>query len=473
MTASRAPFRDGWLCGLIALIGYHLLAQTTLYGDGAQFAVWATSGYQHHPVHHLYLPMLNGISALLAPIGVSFYTSACLLSALGTAIGVTATHFGCRCMNLSRANCVIVAALVGTCPGIVFFATVLEVHGAFFGFVGLVFWCFARLLRRPSVWSALVAGLASGLAFCAHGSALVLPGAFGLWVLAEARVERAPWRPLLGLLALVAVVHAASIAGARWLFTALGAPGEAGVQGYFETMGSGASLWPELGPTVFYEWVWAYYPLSILCLVALRSVAGRVRLLALAVAMLPYLAVSLVIVHGMNERGAYLMPFAILGAWLVVHSVSRTVALIAAGVALAVALAAVWEHDEPRVSRELAAGIEACADGKPVLLFVSDQQHLQASLAFLPGSKFIWLGTLLSVPTGLEQALFDRLLGGVREHRAAGGVAVLPAQTLRLLTQLSEGGNRTAAALLHHFRADYRGTLIESGSFHGRQLELP
>src|SRR5690606_15919454 len=131
---------------LLALAAYVLAAQPVFYKtDGPFLVLNLAEGHCEHPYNVLYMPLLCGLHALLAPLGATPYASAVALSVLGGALGVGLAHVGLLRSGLDARAANAATLLVALTPAIVFFATVVEHHGIFLPFAALAFWITVEL----------------------------------------------------------------------------------------------------------------------------------------------------------------------------------------------------------------------------------------------------------------------------------------------------------------------------------------
>jgi hypothetical protein len=166
---------DGTLLALAALALYACLAQEVTYGDGDQLLNYMLGGNLTYWTHFFYLPLLAGAHAVLGEFGFTLHDSGVAFSAAGTALGVFGAHAGASRLGLSRGAALLVGILVATAPAVLFFATVVEVHGPFFAFAGLSFVCTARFVASPGVARGAELGAVTGLAVGAHATGNLLP----------------------------------------------------------------------------------------------------------------------------------------------------------------------------------------------------------------------------------------------------------------------------------------------------------
>jgi len=168
----RARRSDTLWCGLGALLLYAALRQQTLYSVDAHGFLLVTlkGGIDMSPTHFSYMPLLAACRELAAVTGSSLATIATLLSAFGTAVGVAFVHAANRRLGLSRAAALWTTAFVALTPAIVFFATVVEMHGQHFGLCGATFLATAAFAERPNVRAGIWLGLATGLGYAGHAT---------------------------------------------------------------------------------------------------------------------------------------------------------------------------------------------------------------------------------------------------------------------------------------------------------------
>ena len=156
---------DSLLVLLVALPVYLATGQRTLYGvDGWRLLRRAATDDVRSEMHLLYKPMAVAAKQIGALLDVPMLESVVALSGVGTAVGVALVHAAARRFGLGRGDALWVAVLVGTAPGVWFYATVVERHGPFFAFVGLSAWALAWFAVRPGPWAALGFSLAVSLA---------------------------------------------------------------------------------------------------------------------------------------------------------------------------------------------------------------------------------------------------------------------------------------------------------------------
>ncbi len=443
---SRLP---SFLLGLGAFLLALLLGQEVFYkADGQRLVQGITDPNFVWPQHRAWLPTARLLHALLSPLRLSPFETARLLSALGYALAATCLHRGFRLLATGNGNAdpppvLLPTFLVLLCPPVLFFATVIEFHGLFFGTAAFSFWLFSRFDRRPTVLRALLLGAATAAATAYHASGLALPAVFLPWFLARrlrsgpgippaekssgpeaprsTREGLVPW----GLLLLSAAAHAVLV----WLAADPDRSADFVRGGFRHPQGL------EWLPLVLrQEALLPFLPLSLLWFPALFRRATRPEALAFVLSCLPYSWGALMLLVGEEERGAYLLPLAIPAAWLAARALPRPAALLALGLSAVLAVAAVRRHDDPSAYRAFARAVREATGDRPALVLVGDGLELSALLSELPD----WRAQALDLVAPLEarqvRLLFPRFAEGIREARAKG-----------LEVYLSEGGRRYLA----------------------------
>jgi hypothetical protein len=487
---ARAPHAgDGILLALALFALYAALLQGTFYKvDGHALLDLSRQGIARHPYHTFYLGLLAWLRAATQPLGLGLYDTACILSALGTAAGVCLVHTASRVLGGDRAQCTATALAFGLSPGVVFFATVVEVHGVFLVFAGLSACALAWCARSLHAVAAVVAGLSLALAYLAHPSGALM-GAL-LPVLAwAARQHALPWRKVLA----VCAGAAASAVFAILLLIPLlrrwaGIPFDpTATAGGWLSFGAGKLLDPLLTlRTLALEWVLPAAPLSLLALLGLGLPRTRTGSLLLVAGVLPYALAAQLMLAGYTERGAYLLPAAWPTALVAVALAGqrpRVLALLCA-LAGALAVAQVIAHDEPERARGFAAGVAEIAAGAPVFLITGDEHDYGAHAMYLPATpqSFLTLAVSQSAET-MRQGLpaFDADLA---RRMAEGTVVLLTQAARRQLEAAAASGSWMmshdpplqmqapgAAALLQHLLATYHLQPVRAVGFAGYRLE--
>ncbi|MEM7201368.1 MAG: hypothetical protein AAF628_13950 [Planctomycetota bacterium] len=482
-----APALDALWLAVAALAAYVSLGQSTLFNRDAHVLLDRLGeGDLLHGHHLLYFPFLHGVHAVAGELGWSRFESARLASAIGMAIGVAFIHLACRHLRLPRLDAMLATALVAACPAMLFFATVVEVHGPFYMTAGLASLAAAGFCVTPRIGTALGLGLALGLASSAHASAHLMAG--GLIGVLWCRTRRC--HPSLGvashamLLGLAVAVQGAAIFGVPAAVGALGFPREYDAAVHLKNnilMLAARPDWPQEAPALAWaelrkEWL---QPMAPLCVAFLAGV-GKPRLVAetigLLLGALPYLALVVVLLAHFpdaSERGAYLLPLVWPAALITAAAWHRV--LVAAMVVLAAGIGflQIRAHDQPQASHEYATGLRTAAGPKPAYLVVGDYQDLEALHVQLPEVEYLFVTDLIGrVPVPESQLpLFlqgiDQILGQALDD----GMAVfLTEGAERFLGAAETAAWVSAPALLKHLRSHYALASVQEGGFRGSRL---
>lgn len=393
--------RDAMLVALVAGIVYCLARQRTLYGDGSFLLLEICNGDLYHSHHLAYKALVYAVTRAAAWVGVSPYDAAVTCSAVATALGVAAGHVGLRMFGVPRRPALVATAAAGLVPAVVFFASVVEFHGVFFGFAGLAFVAAAWLARTPSLARAALFGVSTFAAYTMHASGHLLPACFGVVFALEAwRHGRASQGRILTLLTVAVAVHAAlAFVTARSLARG-GHPVSSHALNYvamcLQTM---HYRWTAVFGTLRGDLLVAFLPLSLLWLMGCRRASQRLFTAALAGVLLTYLGASYALTSGHHERGAYLLPV----VWPMVLLVARAVPwrwlLASAVVGGTLAGTRVWQHDQPERARAFARGLLAQVKAADAALILSDGLDMHAVLIEVAQAHRLPVRALAVTPT--------------------------------------------------------------------------
>ena len=467
-TTPGRDLREGAIAALLALLVYVALGQHTFYKvDGHLYLGYVLNGERSYPRHFLYLPMVEWLRAATAPLGLTLYESARLLSALGTAVGVGIFHLASRRLGLSLAEARWTTLLCATSAPIVFFATIVEVHGSFVAFAALSALAAAHLAARPTPLRAVVFGASAALAFCAHSTGALLPAVYLPLLLVDG--EDAPRRFRRALLpgAIVAVTALVGVLASPSAAAAIGVKFDLGHSGDFATDRAGVNvgaLW-RWRDTLRHEWLLPFLPMSFLTPILLLRRAARARAAWLLVAAGLYLVVAIMILGGEDERGAYLLPFVWPLALLVLRCLPHWRAVVLA-TQLALGVLAVRAHDDPAPPRAFAAGVEAAAAGAPIALLVGDELDLKVLLLDLPTAERVPLFELARLPAAAATDASKALVAKVNDLLAAGNAVLLSTLGADRITShplITPCGPDLLAAL----RATFALEPVSAGAFRG------
>lgn len=478
---TRLP-RDLWIV-VAAFVAYLLLGQQTLYArDAHVLLLRAHQGATLHNHHLLFFPGLNLVKAIAMPAGLTLYQAALLYSALSTAIGVGFVHAAHWRLGMRRRDAALATALVACCPAVVFFATVVEVHGPFFAFAGAAAWASARFAVAPTLAATALLGATTALAQLAHATGALLP--LVLLPLAWTVGRRGPARRWLALALVAIFLHAAIAAAVPFALRALDWLGAADpptghlalrLTQLFGTEHLERELPYALGRRALLEWLWPYAPLSVAAWLGFAVASERARTLAFTGMFAAYLTLATVLLWPFaetGESGAYLLPLAWPAALLTVAAWPR--ALQWALLALSAALAAVQveSHDRPEPARAFATGLRALAGEPPPMLLVGYYDDVEALVIhLLPDTPFVALQDVLALPADKLPAIAQRLDALIVAARAEGRRVYLSQDGYdSLASPFFAAAQPLAPALLAHLRARHELLPVTAGGFRGFEL---
>jgi len=397
--------RDALLLALAAAAAYLAALQHTVYGDGAFLLSAVADGDLFHPHHLAYKWLVHGVWRALAPCGATLYGAVVGCSAVGSGIGVGAGYVGLRVLGVGRGRAVAAALAAAAAPAMVFFATVVELHGVFAGFAGLAFAAAAWLARAPSTARALVFGSSTFAAYTMHATGHLLLAAYGAVVLGSAWASGAGARGRACLLLGCAVAaHAVLVLGLRWF---LHVPGENQpldlFRAYFAVYDYRIATALR---TVVADLVVAFAPLSLAWLAAFSRRDARPVAALFSCVTVVYLTVTFLLTNGNTEHGAYLLPLVWPMAFLAASACSWAILLVAAAIGGTVAAVMVARHDDRSANLAFADGLRATVDPREAVLVCSDGADLHAVLIELPGVRHVLLRVLVTLPEAVHvQAL--------------------------------------------------------------------
>lgn len=470
---SRPGRFDAGVAGLIAFAVLWVLRQHTFYKDDSHvYLISILEGDRTHPHHMLFKPAIVLAHRVLSPFSVSLYEAALALGAAATAVGIGCALAAARGMGLSRSRAGVVAALVLSVPAVLFFGTVVEVHGFYFAFAGVSFLATAALARAPTPTRGALLGAAVAVAYMGHASAALL---LGLLVPTACFLAPSPpgrWRRFVA----PALAAAATQLLAMWALSALGRALGLGVDTadaaryvFRDAMAFAGEPWRWVS-TLWYEWLAPYGPLNLLAVFALWT---RLRAAAawLLLAVVPYYLLCVCLLPS-AEFGAYLTPFAWPLGLVAVRVAGTRVGVALAIVGFAGGVAWVVAHDRPELARAYAAGVQEVAEGKPPFLLLGDHTDAKAFLIALPSA-----GQLVVLHAGAVSAeQFEAVMGGLEriigDALAAGRAVLLPAGARMLLEKVVPNGARVAPELATRFRLVPVRAAGAGAAFVGERVEL-
>jgi hypothetical protein len=319
-----------------------LLYRERLVSDGDTFLISARAGHWTSEPHFLYMPIVRVVAAVGQTLGLSLVVAMAQASALGVALGSACAVIAARRTGLGRGAAAMCGLLTGTVPSALFFGSVLEIHGVFFGACGLA-WLAATTPRRRAGVS-LTVGALCGIAAGTHASGHLLP--ITLWLFREtwpspAREARLPRTVASG--TCIALGHLAA-----WAASSLLVRGDL-AQGTRDVLGYGLQYaWSDVALAtpfvVVREWLWPFFPLWLLGLLAMLRTRRPVWI-ALHALVAFYLLLTIPTLGFLVENGAYLLPFAYPFALLATPVFRRRtlVAAIAGGIAIGAVIACTFD----------------------------------------------------------------------------------------------------------------------------------
>lgn len=480
LDATREPEPPGipvWHSALLALVilGVYLgLGQTGFYkADGPGFVLKLERGDWSHYAHFLYLPILHLLKAVLGPFGLTDYRIACVGSALGSALGVFALHRASARLGLGWLDALLVVLLVAFAPSIVFFATVVEVHGVFFGFVGLAWWAAVRLLERPGWRTAVALGSATALASFVHSTGHLLLVALFPWLLARHLVKGARPGPMLGCLAVTALVHAAYAVALPIVLSWFGlrAP-VSDVVAYTTTFFANPPGLGVVPKTVFLDWLVPFLPISVMWFLAVFERGHRRETLGFGLSLIVYLGVTSVLIRGLGEQGAYLAPLAFVAALLTLAAFRRPMLAGLVALAIVVSVVSVIENDRPKGDARYAADLSTAVDIEHSYLILGTADEIDPVLrAGLKLDFFLItdsLELLANVKSDEQRSSLLAAFDAALDAKVAEGRSIyLTDGALRILHEDSS----VTRELDEHLETRYRLVPVEHGTFRASRLE--
>lgn len=473
---------DGLWIALSFLLVYEMLRQQTVFGDGVWILHNGEADVVTSNVHLLYLPLLRALRWLLDPLGVSVFQITSHLSCVAMAVGIGLVHTAFRVLAFSRRDALLAATLVGFCPGIVFYASVIEWQALFFAFAGLSFVAAARMAVLPTAARAVQLGLSTGAAYLAHASGVILPLPLLLIVWAIAFRGRGNAGQLslsrcIGLTVAAGLVHLIVVWGVPSLLRTLIPSITVSLEHARDEISVYAAnrRWTRPGAvidTVWNEWLFAFMPLSVVSLLGFAARRTRWMAAALAVSLVPYLTVSIFMLAGHDEHGAYPLPLAVLAAWITLRCCPRPVVLGCATLAAAISVGSVKLHDQPERSLAFAEGLQQVADAKPMALLIGDNVDLEARFVRLPEIPYLlitWyaLADRPAVEAGLP------LLDVQLDKWFAEGRRVFLTDRVDFVVQMptfEAYASTLDEVILGHLRDKYELTPVAQGAFGGQEL---
>ncbi|MCA8972121.1 MAG: phospholipid carrier-dependent glycosyltransferase, partial [Planctomycetes bacterium] len=425
-----APWTDAAILALGSLLLYAMLGEWTWYKiDGQITILRLAEGGPGHPRHLLADEILRLFLAWIRPLGLSTYAGVRLFSAVTAAAAGFVVHRCTARLGVSRARCAVAQAAFAATPSLVFYASIVEFHAPLLFFASLAFYATTRLgsSNRHGVGSALLAassGVLSGFAYLQHASGQFLPALLVPWLVVLLRdggrtsgrdlrkqleptsISARPWLPSIVLPAVLVAFHFAITKGVPFAirhydllprFAPL-APTDASAFGYvawhFESLTLAEFRFVPI--TLTLEWIVPFLPLSVLAWFSgPRKPRGARR--ALAIALVPYLGISFLLMRHENEFGAYTMPCVLLATVLAAWSCPPRLLVIATLVTLFASTVHVRLHDAQSSGLQLARSLESRNLESRIVLLVAGETERDDALMALPNrdfAQYLWLEPL-------------------------------------------------------------------------------
>jgi hypothetical protein len=429
---------------LTALGVYVALGQDVFWkGDAQQFVLAIQRGDTTMRAHVLYLPLLSAACGLLAPLELGGFRAAVVVSALGASVAAGILTIALAVLGIERRSRLLGALLVALTPGVVFFATVVEIHGMYLAFATLSFLLTAWLERGVTPVKVVLLALSMVLATGVHATGVLLPVVLLTFFLARrGRIAR---RDLVAALA-VGVLHFGLVLGLGWW----AGTGE-NLSIYVRT-----DRWHLIPSVLLFEWLLPLAPLSVLGLIGLAWRPARSDSVALALGAVPLLGVSWRLVAGDPELGAYLLPCLLPAAAIAARHLSPRLLGIACVLAGTGSWLALSVHERQRADCvTYAAGLRRACDADRAVLLVGHPLEVSATLVHAPKVAIFTLDLLARAPL----AAIDTVLGTfdemVRSHGDHGRPVYLTEAGRAYLSQDFGGLTPSGHAALAHIERHY------------------
>lgn len=457
----RPETRDSLWIGLGTLLLYALSWRERLHHPDAPHYLGCVFRGELASHHFLYLPLAATFRTLLAPFGCDVFVSMLALSVVGGCVASVMAHRTLLELQVPRLRAVLGALLVATCPGVFFFATTVEIHAPFLAVANAAWWSAAaasRETKRRDLAGVFRTGTLTAIAAGVHatGQLLLWPLAVLLWL----RGRR------IGAALVLVATHLVVVRVLGWLVT--------GSTKFLDS--SGGLLQSALTIPVavsdalaiaWHEWLLAFLPMSVVALVC--TFLGPHRRLAIAVhlALLPYLGACIVVVKGLVEHGAYVLPMALPLAWVVVRALPVRGSLACIAIGTAVALWIMAPFRQPASERAFAADALVLEQQSPMWVLTGSVDEVQA-LARDATSIALSNVVIMAAAGGLGDDMLPVLLAAWDESivkaRAGGRRMVLTRSALDFLRH-PDGGQ--LVRMMAMVDARYEWHPVEHGAFQG------
>gem|GEM_PF-3416766 len=370
-TVSRHPYRPHpILLGLLLFFGaftlYVLLGQETFYKiDGQSQILRVMRGTEPHPHHILQDALLRSFASFLDGTGLRFFIVARTLSALGMALAVLFSFAAALRLGLGRVQATLATLLIACAPGVLFYGTVIEFHGVYLPFAALTLLACIHAGKTPGALPILGTSLAYAFATLVHSSAVLLLPFCTLFGLALERERSQRWAlkrwllflPLALLMAvlikkaiiLLGIVPPIQEGSLRQIALQRFGPIFGRIPGADWVLYNLAQLhWTDLKylpHSILREWLLPALPSSIFFLLPLKQRVSRLRSFAVLLGLLPFLALSFILMTRKDEFGAYVLPMLIPAALVSASCLPRAPLILGLSLGLVYGIYNVRKHD--------------------------------------------------------------------------------------------------------------------------------
>lgn len=458
--ALRPATRDTLLVAVGSLLLYCLLHREALHPPDSHRYLQQVFHGDVVSHHFLYLRCAVVFARMTMPFGLDVFASMLLFSALGASLAAAVGHRALLCLSLDRTRAHLGAWIAATCPGVLYFATTVEIHAPFLLLANAAWWsaaaasdASARRNLPGAVRTGVVTALAAG--FHATGHALLGPLVLLLWLRGRRIVDAA----------VVVATHGVAI----WLLAVVVTGGTQSLRASAGTLGggvlSGLFVRDAFG-ILWNEWLRAFLPVSMVGLYTL--VAGPVRRDSLLVhlALVPYLVIAVAMLKGIVEYGAYVLPMALPLAWLSVRALPLRLAALCLLIGLGSGILLMQPFREDPAEAAYAADALACDREQGIHVFAATKSEVDALARCAPSIPSEWilmLGAARDLPAEMFPALCESWDQSIARIVAGGRRPVFTAATLDYLRQ--EPGGLLSRMMKEHVDQRFAWHPVDHGTF--------